>query len=207
MANTGLKKSRQLAALAEAFCPDDGWTGGRSGVCVVMDTVTSLLNFTYTSLDTLVCSLPPAAFEEPSLPPAIQLLVAELTEALESSQVLEHAAQALLRAQVAAGAHAGGSGSVGAPLLSPGSVIALHHFIHVHTYLGLMTYNYCRSADAATAALGAQLWRALRGPCMMHAALVLGLSTLVPYRGSSYGLDEIVTMPSVRAVAGAVPRR
>ncbi|KXZ47163.1 hypothetical protein GPECTOR_37g169 [Gonium pectorale] len=200
--------SRQLAELAQVLAPTAG--GAAGGVAVleaghpgdkeaVVDAVTSLLDFTYVFLIALYYSLPPAVLKEPYVPPSAQPFVAEFAEALESSQVLEHAARVLLLVLVGA-AHDGGGGG---PVLPPDSVRAFRRFIDVHTRFTVLSVEYCRSADDATAALGAQLRSALCGRCVTHAALVLGMFTLTSAdAGSSYGLDEIVRTPAVRAVAG-----
>ncbi|KXZ47164.1 hypothetical protein GPECTOR_37g170 [Gonium pectorale] len=212
--------SRQLAELAEALAPTavaSGVAGVAAGVEAgvddwlsdhkeaVVDVTTSLLDFTYTFLVALYCPAPPVALKEENVPlsaqlPSAQPFVAEFAEALESSQVLEHAARVLLLALVGPAHNDGGGGG---PMLPPDSVIAFRRFINVHNRFTVLSFEYCRSADAATAALGAALRRALCGRCVTHAALVLGLSVLVSADGgSSYGLDEIVRMPAVRAVAG-----
>ncbi|KXZ47158.1 hypothetical protein GPECTOR_37g164 [Gonium pectorale] len=204
--------SRQLAALGEALAPTAGGAvGGAADVVAgadgqpgdketVVDVATSLLDFTYAFLRALTASLPLTALEEPNVPPSAQPVVTEFMEALESSQVLEHAARVLLLALVGA-AHNGGGG--GGPMLPPDSVIAFRRFFNVHTYLLVHLCKYCGSANGATAAMGTRLRSALCGRCVTHTALVLGLSTLVSTDGgSSYGLDEIVRMPAVRAVAG-----
>ncbi|KXZ49633.1 hypothetical protein GPECTOR_20g490 [Gonium pectorale] len=194
--------SRQLAPLGEALAATvvaAGGAGGEAGAHgppgdneAVIDTTMSLLHFTYGTLITLICSLPPGVPEPLHAAPPDQPLVAELAEALESSQVLEHAARVVLLALV----------RVSGPL-SAACVRVFRFFAAVHMNLASLAVDYCCSTDAATAATGARLRRALCGCCVTHAALCLGLSTLVSADGgSSYGLDEIVRIPSVRAVAG-----
>ncbi|KXZ47162.1 hypothetical protein GPECTOR_37g168 [Gonium pectorale] len=201
--------SRQLAALAEALAPTAGGAaGGAAGADgqagdkeAVVDVATSLLDFTFAFLFTHYYCLPPAALQDPVAPSA-QPVVAELLEALESSQVLEHAARVLLLVLVALAGAANAIMGGGGPLLPPISMRAFGRFLDVHTCFAVLSSNYCRSSDAATTRLGLQLRRVLCGRCVTHAALVLGLSALTSADGgSSYGLEEIVRAPAVRVVA------
>ncbi|KXZ47160.1 hypothetical protein GPECTOR_37g166 [Gonium pectorale] len=210
--------SRQLAALAEALAPtaggaadratgSDGQSGDKEAVA---DASMSLLDFTFALVHSRFCSLPPSALQEP-VPPSAQPVVAELLEALESSQVLEHAARVLLLVLVALAGVANAIIGGGGPPLPPNSVHIFRRFIEVHTNFAIMSKTYYRSDDDATTRLGLQLLGALCGRCVTHAALVLGLSALVSADGgSSYGLNEIVRAPAVRTAAGvyhdAVPR-
>ncbi|KXZ49636.1 hypothetical protein GPECTOR_20g493 [Gonium pectorale] len=61
-----------------------------------VDTATPLLHFTYSFLNALIYSLPPGVPEPLHAAPPDQPLVAVLAEALEASQVLNHAARVLL---------------------------------------------------------------------------------------------------------------
>ncbi|KXZ51450.1 hypothetical protein GPECTOR_12g413 [Gonium pectorale] len=199
--------SRQLAALAgELAAPAagalhypfgaGGEAGGEAGADelqggkdAVIGAATIFLVFTFGLIRQTVSSLTVGA---PTAPPD-RLLFAELVEALESSAVLEHAARLLVLVLVLR------RSALPTPDVRK---CAFQLFIFMHTLLASL---YCSTtdADAATVAMGARLHAVLCGRCVTHAALVLGLSTLAPADGgSSYGLDEIVRRPAVRAVAG-----
>ncbi|KXZ51407.1 hypothetical protein GPECTOR_12g369 [Gonium pectorale] len=211
--------SRQLAALAEErAAPGPGAPqiaggeaggeagGGPGGEARADDTpkrdrkgvlgaAAVLLTFSFGLLFQIARSLPDGAPRSP----ADRLLFAALVEALESSGVLEHAARLLVLVLERVMRDA-------APPLEGTNMGAFKLFFPLHI---MLTCMYCSctdagaGADAAIAAAGAGLRRVLCGRCVTHAALVLGLANLAPVDGgSSYGLDEIVRSPAVRAVAG-----
>ncbi|KXZ45097.1 hypothetical protein GPECTOR_58g546 [Gonium pectorale] len=168
---------------------------GRRQVLVAVTSI--FLRFTYGVLDTFVFAQWRVEPGPPLRTTVFQPLLAELAGALESSRVLEHAARVVLPLVLLLGdAHSPPSPEVE-------EALSLFMPMHKNLFTLASVLVHPSNIDAASAAEGARLLRALHGPCVTHAMLCFGLSTLVAADGgSSYGVEELARSPAVLAAAG-----